>query len=151
LVENVGCFWDISVWIAARRTIVDRCKGQKSTAVQQRLVEIADTPEMVAAICQPPLEQFLTGLRTVTVEPVVVAALEAARFHRGMIGRRSDGRGMIIRRQCGRVKGKSISLAFMAERRPGHSRPLSFFRDGMKIQILCQLGLELHKCGVELN
>ena len=33
-------------------------------AVQQRLVEIADTPEMVAAIDQPSLEQFLTGLRT---------------------------------------------------------------------------------------
>ena len=33
-------------------------------AAQQRLVEIADAPEMVAAIEQPTLEQFLCGLRT---------------------------------------------------------------------------------------
>jgi hypothetical protein len=33
-------------------------------AAQQRLVEIADAPEMVAAIEQPTLEQFITGLRT---------------------------------------------------------------------------------------
>ena len=33
-------------------------------AVQQRLVEIADAPEMMVALEQPPLDQFLAGLRT---------------------------------------------------------------------------------------
>ena len=33
-------------------------------AVQHRLVEIADAPEMMVALEQPPLDQFLAGLRT---------------------------------------------------------------------------------------
>ena len=51
--------------VEAQRTELDPVRLLSDIrAVQQRLVEIADTPEMVAAIEQPPLEQFLTGLRT---------------------------------------------------------------------------------------
>ena len=51
--------------VEAQRTELDPVRLLSNIrAVQQRLVEIADTPEMVAAIEQPPLEQFLTGLRT---------------------------------------------------------------------------------------
>ena len=55
--------------VEAQRTELDPVRLLSDIrAVQQRLVEIADTPEMVAAIEQPPLEQFLTGLRTVWQE-----------------------------------------------------------------------------------
>lgn len=51
--------------VEAQRTKLDPVRLLSDIrAVQQRLVEIADTPEMVATIDQPPLEQFLTGLRT---------------------------------------------------------------------------------------
>jgi len=51
--------------VEAQRTELDPVRLLSDIrAVQQRLVEIADTPEMVAAIEQPSLEQFLTGLRT---------------------------------------------------------------------------------------
>jgi hypothetical protein len=51
--------------VEAQRTKLDPVRLLSDIrAVQQRLVEIADTPEMVAAIEQPSLEQFLTGLRT---------------------------------------------------------------------------------------
>jgi hypothetical protein len=51
--------------VEAQRTKLDPVRLLSDIrAVQQRLVEIADTPEMVATIEQPPLEQFLTGLRT---------------------------------------------------------------------------------------
>lgn len=45
--------------VEAQRTELDPVRLLSDIrAVQQRLVEIADTPEMVAAIEQPPLEQF---------------------------------------------------------------------------------------------
>jgi len=51
--------------VEAQRTELDPVRLLSDIrAVQQRLVEIADMPDMVAAIEQPPLEQFLTGLRT---------------------------------------------------------------------------------------
>jgi hypothetical protein len=51
--------------VEAQRTQLDPVRLLSNIrAVQQRLVEIADAPEMVAAIDQPSLEQFLTGLRT---------------------------------------------------------------------------------------
>jgi hypothetical protein len=50
--------------VEAQRTQLDPVRLSNIRAVQQRLVEIADAPEMVAAIDQPSLEQFLTGLRT---------------------------------------------------------------------------------------
>jgi hypothetical protein len=51
--------------VEAQRTKLDPVRLLSDIrAVQQRLVEIADTPKMMAAIDQPPLEQFRTGLRT---------------------------------------------------------------------------------------
>jgi hypothetical protein len=56
---------------------------------QRRLVEIADTPEMVPAFKQPPLEQFLIGLRTAwqegEVRPTARPKQKATR-----LGRRPD-------------------------------------------------------------